>query len=37
MLAYNWRFALISLSIVPVLFGFVYVFTGRIRKASPAL
>jgi ATP-binding cassette, subfamily B, bacterial len=30
----NWRFTLISLSIAPVLFGVVYFFTRRIKKAS---
>ena len=30
----NWRFTLISLSIAPVLFLVVYVFTRRIKKAS---
>ncbi len=30
----NWRFTLISLSIAPVLFAVVYLFTRRIKKAS---
>jgi ATP-binding cassette, subfamily B, bacterial len=30
----NWRFTLISLSIAPVLFLVVYIFTRRIKKAS---
>src|SRR5712671_2644662 len=34
MLYLNWRFTLISLSIAPVLFAVVYVFTRRIKKAS---
>ena len=34
MLYLNWRFTLISLSIAPVLFLVVYVFTRRIKKAS---
>jgi ATP-binding cassette, subfamily B, bacterial len=34
MLYLNWRFTLISLSIAPVLFVVVYVFTRRIKKAS---
>jgi subfamily B ATP-binding cassette protein MsbA len=37
MFYYNWRFALISLSIVPVLFLVVFVFTKRIKKASREL
>jgi ATP-binding cassette subfamily B protein len=37
MLYYNWRFALIALSIVPALFVTVFFFTRRIRKASRAL
>ncbi len=32
----NWRFTLISLSIAPVLFVVVYLFTRRIKKASRA-
>jgi len=32
----NWRFTLISLSIAPVLFLVVYLFTRRIKKASRA-
>ena len=34
MLYLNWRFTLISLSIAPLLFITVYVFTRRIKKAS---
>ena len=34
MLYLNWRFTLISLSIAPVLFLVVYLFTRRIKKAS---
>ena len=34
MLYLNWRFTLISLSIAPLLFLVVYVFTRRIKKAS---
>jgi ATP-binding cassette subfamily B protein len=34
MLYLNWRFTLISLSVAPVLFVVVYVFTRRIKKAS---
>ncbi|MEQ1573399.1 MAG: ABC transporter ATP-binding protein [Vicinamibacterales bacterium] len=34
MLYLNWRFTLISLSVAPVLFLVVYVFTRRIKKAS---
>ncbi|MBV9341039.1 MAG: ABC transporter ATP-binding protein, partial [Acidobacteria bacterium] len=30
----NWRFTLIALSVVPVLFSFVYIYTRRIKKAS---
>ena len=37
MFYYNWQFALIALSIAPALFLTVFVFTGRIRKASRAL
>ena len=37
MFYYNWRFALISLSIVPALFGVVFFFTKRIKKASRAV
>jgi len=37
MLFLNWRFALIALSIVPVLFLVVFVFTKRIKKASRAV
>jgi ATP-binding cassette subfamily B protein len=37
MLYYNWRFALIALSIVPALFLVVFVFTKRIKKASRAV
>jgi ATP-binding cassette, subfamily B, bacterial len=34
MLYLNWRFTLISLSIAPMLFLVVYIFTRRIKKAS---
>jgi ATP-binding cassette subfamily B protein len=34
MLCLNWRFTLISLSISPVLFGVVFFFTKRIKRAS---
>lgn len=34
MLYLNWRFTLISLSIAPVLFLVVYLFTRRIKKTS---
>ena len=34
MLYLNWRFTLISLSVAPVLFLVVYLFTRRIKKAS---
>jgi subfamily B ATP-binding cassette protein MsbA len=34
MLYLNWRFTLISLSIAPLLFIVIYVFTRRIKKAS---
>ncbi len=37
MFYYNWRFALIALSIVPALFLTVFFFTKRIRKASREL
>jgi subfamily B ATP-binding cassette protein MsbA len=37
MFYYNWRFALISLSIVPALFLVVFFFTKRIKKASREL
>ena len=37
MFAFNWRFALIALSIVPALFIVVLAFTSRIRKASRAM
>src|SRR5207253_7057500 len=30
----NWQFTLIALSVVPVLFAMVYVYTRRIKKAS---
>ncbi|MCX6545829.1 MAG: ABC transporter ATP-binding protein [Acidobacteria bacterium] len=30
----NWRFTLIALSVMPVLFAVVYRYTGRIKKAS---
>src|ERR1700688_3791284 len=33
----NWRFTLIALSISPILFAFVYVFTRRIKKYSRAV
>jgi ATP-binding cassette, subfamily B, bacterial len=33
----NWRFTLISLSVMPVLFAVVFRFTGRIKKASRAV
>jgi len=33
----NWRFTLIALSVMPVLFVVVYSFTGRIKKASRAV
>jgi len=34
---FNWRFALISLSVAPVLFVAVFIFTRRIQQASRAL
>jgi ATP-binding cassette subfamily B protein len=37
MLWFNWRFALIALSIVPALFLVVIVFTRKIRKASRSM
>ena len=37
MFYFNWRFALISLSIVPALFLVVFVFTKRIKQASRAV
>jgi ATP-binding cassette subfamily B protein len=37
MFYYNWRFALIALSIAPVLFLVVFVFTKRIKVASRAV
>jgi ATP-binding cassette, subfamily B, bacterial len=37
MFYYNWRFALIALSIAPVLFLVVFVFIKRIKKASRAV
>ena len=37
MFYYNWRFALIALSIVPALFLVVFIFTKRIKKASRAV
>jgi ATP-binding cassette subfamily B protein len=37
MLYFNWRFALIALSIVPALFLVVFVFTKRIKQASRAV
>jgi ATP-binding cassette, subfamily B, bacterial len=33
----NWRFTLIALSVVPVLFAIVYTYTRRIKKASRAV
>jgi subfamily B ATP-binding cassette protein MsbA len=33
----NWRFTLIALSVMPVLFVVVYRYTGRIKKASRAV
>ena len=33
----NWRFTLIALSVMPVLFVVVFSFTGRIKKASRAV
>ena len=33
----NWRFTLIALSVAPVLFGVVYTYTRRIKKASRAV
>ncbi|MGC2422105.1 MAG: ABC transporter ATP-binding protein [Candidatus Acidiferrales bacterium] len=37
MLYVNWRFTLIALSVVPVLFGVVYYMTRRIKQASRAV
>jgi subfamily B ATP-binding cassette protein MsbA len=37
MLALNWRFTLIALSVVPVLFLVVFTYTRRIKKASRAV
>src|SRR6185295_13530551 len=37
MFYYNWRFALIALSIAPALFVVVFFYTKRIKKASRAL
>jgi len=37
MFYYNWRFALIALSIAPALFLVVFLFTKRIKKASRAV
>jgi subfamily B ATP-binding cassette protein MsbA len=34
MLYINWRFTLIALSVAPILFGVVYTYTRRIKKAS---
>ena len=34
MLCINWRFTLVALSVVPVLFAVVYSYTRRIKKAS---
>src|SRR2546425_2918596 len=33
----NWRFTLIALSVAPILFAVVYVYTRRIKKASRAV
>ena len=33
----NWRFTLVALSVAPVLFGVVYSYTRRIKKASRAV
>lgn len=33
----SWRFTLIALSVAPLLFGVVYIYTRRIKKASRAL
>jgi subfamily B ATP-binding cassette protein MsbA len=33
----NWRFTLLALSVVPVLFAFVYLYTRRIKAASRAV
>src|SRR5205814_2813326 len=33
----NWRFTLIALSVAPILFGIVYSYTRRIKKASRAV
>ncbi len=37
MLYVNWRFTLIALSVVPVLFAVVYYLTRRIKQASRAV
>ena len=37
MLYINWRFTLVALSVAPVLFLVVYVYTRRIKKASRAV
>jgi subfamily B ATP-binding cassette protein MsbA len=37
MFYYDWRFTLLSLSVAPLLFVVVYVFTRRIKKASRAV
>jgi ATP-binding cassette, subfamily B, bacterial len=34
MFVLNWRFTLIALSVVPVLFAMVYIYTRKIKKAS---
>ncbi len=33
----NWRFTLIALSVAPVLFGIIYTYTRRIKKAARAV
>jgi ATP-binding cassette subfamily B protein len=37
MFYFNWRFTLLALSVVPVLFAVVYVYTRRIKAASRAV
>ncbi|MCX6621746.1 MAG: ABC transporter ATP-binding protein [Acidobacteria bacterium] len=37
MFSFNWRFALVALSIAPALFLVVFIFTKRIKKASRAV
>src|SRR5947209_5952283 len=37
MIYYNWRFTLLAVSVVPVLFAVVYVYTRRIKAASRAV